>query len=91
MKTNPLFESLQKFGIEYFCLNTTLVMMSESNDSPSKSKNPEHYSFLDRDALAKYTTDTGKILPRKYTGLTPMQQRKVSRLIKKARHMQILK
>ena len=38
-----------------------------------------------------YTTDTGKILPRKYTGLTPMQQRKVSRLIKKARHMQILK
>ena len=48
-------------------------------------------TFMDRDALAKYTTDTGKILPRKYTGLTPMQQRKVSRLIKKARHMQILK
>ena len=66
-------------------------LMSENSDAPTKSKNPEHYCFMDRDALAKYTTDTGKILPRKYTGLTPMQQRKVSRLIKKARHMQILK
>jgi small subunit ribosomal protein S18 len=67
--------------------------MSESSEAPSKSKskNPEHYSFMDRDALAKYTTDTGKIISRKYTGLTPMQQRKVSRLIKKARHMLILK
>ena len=65
--------------------------MSENSDAPTKSKNPEHYAFMDRDSLAKYTTDTGKILPRKYTGLTPMQQRKVSRLIKKARHMQILK
>ena len=37
--------------------------MSESTDAPTKSKNPEHYSFMDRDALAKYTTDTGKILP----------------------------
>ena len=59
------------------------TLMSESTDAPTKSKNPEHYSFMDRDALAKYTTDTGKILPRKYTGLTPMQQRKVSRLIKR--------
>ena len=57
--------------------------MSETSVAPSKSKNPEHYSFMDRDALAKYTTDTGKIISRKYTGLTPMQQRKVSRLIKK--------
>ena len=65
--------------------------MTETQEPSAKSKNPEHYSFMDKDALAKYTTDTGKILPRKYTGLTPMQQRKVSKLIKKARHMQILK
>jgi len=44
---------------------------------------------LDKEALSKYTTDNGKILPRKYTGLTPMQQRKVSKLIKKSRHMQL--
>ena len=86
--TKQTFELIQNFlgNIHY------KPLMSESTDAPTKSKNPEHYSFMDRDALAKYTTDTGKILPRKYTGLTPMQQqRKVSRLIKKARHMQILK
>ena len=45
--------------------------MSESTDAPSKSKNPEHYSFMDRDALAKYTTDTGKILPASTPALLP--------------------
>jgi len=60
-----------------------------SEEPTSKSRNPENYTFLDKEALSKYTTDTGKILPRKYTGLTPMQQRKVSKLIKKARQMQL--
>ena len=63
--------------------------MSSEENTPAKSRNPENYTFLDKDALAKYTTDTGKILPRKYTGLTPMQQRKISKLIKKSRHMQL--
>lgn len=66
------------------------VFMSNEESTPSKSKNPEDYNVFDKQALAKYTTDTGKILPRKYTGLTPMQQRKVSKLIKKARHLQLL-
>ena len=63
--------------------------MSEEDTQPAKSRNPEKYTFLDKEALSKYTTDNGKILPRKYTGLTPMQQRKVSKLIKKSRHMQL--
>ena len=64
--------------------------MSDEETKPAKSRNPENYTFLDKEALSKYTTDTGKILPRKYSGLTPMQQRKVSKLIKKARHMQLV-
>ena len=64
--------------------------MTTEETTPSKSKNPEDYDIFDKQALAKYTTDTGKILPRKYTGLTPMQQRKVSKLLKKARHMQLI-
>ena len=64
--------------------------MSSEENTPSVSKNPENYDVFDKQALAKYTTDTGKILLRKYTGLTPMQQRKVSKLIKKARHLQLL-
>ena len=63
--------------------------MTVQENTPAKSRNPENYTFLDKEALAKYTTDTGKILPRKYTGLTPMQQRKISKLIKKSRHMQL--
>ena len=63
--------------------------MSQEDTQPAKSRNPENYTFLDKEALSKYTTDTGKILLRKYTGLTPMQQRKVSKLIKKSRHMQL--
>ena len=63
--------------------------MSSEEPTQTKSRNPENYNFLDKEPLAKYTTDTGKILPRKYTGLTPMQQRKISKLIKKSRHMQI--
>ena len=63
--------------------------MTAQENPPAKSRNPENYTFLDKEALAKYTTDTGKILPRKYTGLTPMQQRKISKLIKKSRHMQL--
>jgi small subunit ribosomal protein S18 len=63
--------------------------MSTDDPQPNKSRNPENYTFFDTESLDRFTTDTGKILPRKYTGLTPMQQRKVSKIIKKARHMQL--
>ena len=63
--------------------------MSNDETQPAKSRNPENFTFLDKESLSRYTTDTGKILHRKYTGLTPMQQRKVSKLIKKSRHMQL--
>jgi small subunit ribosomal protein S18 len=64
-------------------------VMSTDESKPTKSRNPENFTFLDKESLSRFTTDTGKILPRKYTGLTPMQQRKISKLIKKSRHMQL--
>ena len=63
--------------------------MSSEETVITKSRNPENYTFFDTESLDRFTTDTGKILPRNYTGLTPMQQRKVSKIIKKARHMQL--
>ena len=63
--------------------------MTTEENQPAKSRNPENFTFLDKESLSRYTTDTGKILPRKYTGLTPMQQRKISKLIKKSRNMQL--
>ena len=66
-----------------------MTIMTTEENQPAKSRNPENFTFLDKESLSRYTTDTGKILPRKYTGLTPMQQRKISKLIKKSRHMQL--
>ena len=66
-----------------------MYIMTTDESQPTKSRNPENYTFFDTESLDRFTTDTGKILPRKYTGLTPMQQRKVSKIIKKARHMQL--
>ena len=70
-------------------LSDMVLRMSTEETKPTKSRNPENFTFLDTESLDRFTTDTGKILPRKYTGLTPMQQRKVSKLIKKSRHMQL--
>ena len=63
----------------------------DSDNSTSREKNPDELTYLDNEALSRYITDTGKILPRKYTRLAPKQQRRISRLIKKGRHMQTLK
>jgi small subunit ribosomal protein S18 len=37
--------------------------------------------------MSRYITDTGKILPRKYTGLSSKQQRHVTSKIKSARNL----
>lgn len=41
--------------------------------------------------LKQYVTDNGRILPRKYTGLPARFQRQLSRAIKQARHMLLMK
>ena len=42
-------------------------------------------------AMNRYVTDTGKILPRKYTGLCAKHQRAVTRTIKHSRNMLLTK
>jgi small subunit ribosomal protein S18 len=37
--------------------------------------------------MVRYVTDTGKILPRKYTHLSAKQQRRVTKTIKRSRSM----
>jgi small subunit ribosomal protein S18 len=38
-------------------------------------------------AMNRYTTDTGKILPRKYTHLSARHQRAITKTIKRSRNM----
>ncbi len=57
----------------------------------SQSKTPQGLDFNDVDILKRYVTDTGKILPRRITGLTALQQRRVTKAIKRARNMLLMK
>ena len=47
--------------------------------------------FKNTNLLRQFTTDNGRILPRKYTGLPAHYQRRLNRAIKRARAMLLMK
>ena len=49
------------------------------------------YGLTDTAQLARYVTETGKILPRRVTHLTAKQQRHITRVIKHSRNMLLMK
>lgn len=63
-----------------------------------KKKNQECYftqsgttpDYKDVLVLRRFITDRGKIMPRKYSGVTSKNQRKLSTEIKRARYMALL-
>jgi len=61
------------------------------SEEQRQSRNPMDYRPTDVDALARFVTDTGKILPRKVTGLNARQQRHITKIIKRARNMLLMK
>lgn len=61
--------------------------MSTQNKALNRSRNPMDYSFHDVDLLSRFITETGKILPRKDTGLSAKHQRRITNRIKQARNM----
>ncbi|MFP4165717.1 MAG: 30S ribosomal protein S18 [Opitutales bacterium] len=65
--------------------------MTKTSKKPTRSLNPLDYTFMDVPQLSRYVTETGKILPRKMTGLSAKQQRRVSNRIKRARNMLTMK
>ena len=71
--------------------NTDTNTNADTDKPEGAQKKPDELTILDDGALSRYVTDTGKILPQKYTHLSPKQQRRISRLIKKGRHMQTVK
>mgnify|MGYP003403533912 CR=1 FL=1 len=56
--------------------------------SPIKPSDPIDYK--DVDLLRKFTTERGKMLPRRITGLTSKQQRDLTLAIKRARIVALL-
>ena len=52
--------------------------------------NATDINYKDTDTLKRFLTEGGKILPRRLTGLTAKQQRRLTTAIKRARHLALL-
>jgi small subunit ribosomal protein S18 len=50
----------------------------------------DQITYQNPKVLAKFTTETGKILPRKVTGVSAKMHRKITREIKRARAVSLL-
>lgn len=58
-----------------------------TTETKEQSLTPEQLPFMEPQTMIRYVTDTGKILPRKYTGLSAKQQRAVTRTLKRSRNL----
>lgn len=65
--------------------------MSATETTVTQSLTPEAFPFTQPELMVRYVTDTGKILPRKYTHLSAKQQRRVTATIKRSRAMLLAK
>lgn len=66
-------------------------MANSANEPETTRKNPLDLTPMDTELLMRYVTDTGKILPRRITGLTAKQQRHITNTIKRARNLLLMK
>ena len=73
-----------------FTVSLSFQAMS-TTEQKQQTPTPEELPFTTPQAMIRYVTDTGKILPRKYTGLSAKHQRAVTRTIKQSRNMLLSK
>ena len=65
--------------------------MSKKTSNLNRSRNPMDFQYNDVDPLSRFVSETGKILPRKDTGLSAKHQRRITNLIKQGRNMLTMK
>lgn len=58
-----------------------------TTEQKQQTPTPAEIPFTTPQVMVRYVTDTGKILPRKYTGLSAKHQRAVTRTLKQSRNM----
>jgi small subunit ribosomal protein S18 len=58
-----------------------------TTEQKQQTPTPAEIPFTEPQAMVRFVTDTGKILPRKYTGLCAKHQRAVTKTIKQSRNM----
>ena len=64
--------------------------MLKRRPDPFKGKDVVYLDYKDSKILERFTNDQGKILPRRLTGLSAKNQRRVIEAIKRARYMALL-
>ena len=62
-----------------------------TSEIKQQTPTPAQLPFTDPQAFVRFVTDTGKILPRKYTHLTARHQRAITKTIKHSRNMLLTK
>ena len=58
-----------------------------TSEQKQQTPTPAELPFTAPETMRSFVTDTGKILPRKYTGLSAKHQRAVTKTLKHARNM----
>lgn len=58
-----------------------------TTETKQQTPTPAEIPFTTPEVMRHYVTDTGKILPRKYTHLTAKHQRAITKTIKHSRNM----
>jgi small subunit ribosomal protein S18 len=70
----------------HFTVSHSIRAMT-TTEQKQQTPTPAEIPFTNPQAMVRFVTDTGKILPRKYTGLTAKHQRAVTKTIKQSRNM----
>jgi small subunit ribosomal protein S18 len=58
-----------------------------TTETTTHTPTPAELPFTNPQAMRSFVTDTGKILPRKYTHLSSRHQRAITKTIKQSRNM----
>ena len=76
---------ISKYSVFTLILLTSVNLFAEGvlKNTPTPAEIP----FTTPQVMSHYVTDTGKILPRKYTHLTAKHQRAITKTIKHSRNM----
>ena len=81
-------ESNDKGEIRY--LNPPVLEVDREKYCRFLKMRMKHIDYKDPDFLMRFMNEQGKILPRRLTGTSVKYQRKISRAVKRARHLALM-
>ena len=64
--------------------------MNTQKNYPRINVDNRSFNYIDIDILTQYTTEQGKILPKRITGLTTKKQKEITKQIKRARILSLM-